>query len=78
MAFITTHFLDYARELEAAAPVDGLQFLQVAMDGGEQSTYQFVPGVAPTSLADATARRLGVTREELSRLLQRPGGPAAG
>ena len=40
----------------------------------ERSTYQFVPGVAPTSLAAATARRLGVNREELSRLLYGRGG----
>ncbi len=69
VAFITTHFLDFARHLEASPPVAGLQFLQVAMDGAERSTYQFEPGVAPTSLAGATARRLGVTREALSRLL---------
>ena len=69
VAFITTHFLDFGRRLEADPPVAGLQFLQVAMDDDESSTYQFVPGVAPTSLAAATARRLGVDREELTRLL---------
>jgi DNA mismatch repair protein MutS2 len=74
VAFITTHFLDFGRQLAEQPPVAGLQFLQVAMDDDESSTYQFVSGVAPTSLAAATARRLGVNREELSRLLHRRGG----
>ncbi len=74
VAFITTHFLDFGRRLAEEPPVAGLQFLQVAMNDDESSTYQFVPGVAPTSLAAATARRLGVDREELSRLLHRHGG----
>jgi DNA mismatch repair protein MutS2 len=74
VAFITTHFLDFGRRLAYRPPVGGLQFLQVAMSDDESSTYQFVPGVASTSLAAATARRLGVTREELGRLLHRQGG----
>jgi DNA mismatch repair protein MutS2 len=71
VAFITTHFLDFGRELSEKPPVAGLQFLQVAMGEDETYTYQFVPGVAPTSLAAATARRLGVDRYELRRLLHR-------
>ena len=50
-----------------------IEFLQVEMDG-ERSTYQFAPGVAPTSLATSTARRLGVTLEKLSALVERHGG----
>ena len=73
VAVITTHFLDFGRELAADPPVTSLQFLQVAMREDETSTYQFVPGVAPTSLASATARRLGVDRDELRRLLHRRG-----
>ena len=73
VAVITTHFLDFGRQLAAEPPVAGLQFLQVAMNEDETSTYQFVPGVAPTSLASATARRLGVDREQLRRLLHRRG-----
>jgi len=65
-AFITTHFLDYARELERDPPVHSLDFLQVEIDERQQSTYQFVPGVAETSLAAAMAKRLGVTYEELA------------
>lgn len=71
VAFITTHFLDFGRELEREPPVELLEFLQVEMDG-ERSTYQFVPGVAPTSLARSTARRLGVTLETLSELVKKP------
>ena len=74
VAFITTHFLDFGRQLAEQPPVGGLQFLQVAMNDDESSTYQFVSGVAPTSLAAATARRLGVDREQLSRLLHRDRG----
>lgn len=66
IAFITTHFLDYARGLEAAAGV-GLEFLQVAVDGTGRPTYQFTAGVAETSLAVHTAERLGVTYGELAR-----------
>lgn len=65
-AFITTHFLDFARDLERRPPIAALAFLQVEIDARQQSTYQFVPGVAATSLAAAMARRLGVTYEELA------------
>jgi DNA mismatch repair protein MutS2 len=71
LAFITTHFLDYARELESGPPVTGLEFLQVEIDANQNSTYQFVPGVAETSLAAVMAERLGVTYEELSSALDR-------
>jgi DNA mismatch repair protein MutS2 len=68
--FVTTHFLDAARELEAKPPVPRLTFLQVELEPDERPTYQFVPGVAPTSLAHQVASRLGVTREELERLVE--------
>ncbi len=68
--FVTTHFLDAARALEEQQPVPRLRFLQVELDEDEQPTYQFVPGVAPTSLAHQVASRLGVTREELERLVE--------
>jgi DNA mismatch repair protein MutS2 len=41
------------------------------LDGGERPTYRFVPGVARTSLAQKTAERLGVTREELFATIER-------
>ena len=68
--FVTTHFLDAARELEARRPVPRLRFLQVELRDDETPTYQFVPGVAPTSLAHQVASRLGVTREELEALVE--------
>lgn len=68
---VTTHFLDAARELEEEKKVERLEFLQVELDEDEKPTYQFVPGVAPTSLAHAVASRLGVTREELEALVER-------
>jgi DNA mismatch repair protein MutS2 len=66
-AFVTTHLLQFAARLSAEAEVDRspLAFLQVELDGTDRPTYQFVPGVARTSLAQKTAARLGVTREEL-------------
>ena len=70
VAFVTTHFLDFARSLEASPPVEALEFLQVQLDEEQRSTYQFVRGVAPTSLAALTAARLGVTFERLSTLLE--------
>jgi len=63
-AFITTHFLDLARQLAADGEIPSIDFLQVEM-AGERSTYQFVPGVANTSMAAETARRLGVDFERL-------------
>ncbi len=71
VGFICTHFLDYARELEAERPVAGMRFLQVEVDQRERSTYQFVGGVAETSLAASIARRLGVTFEEMSEAIDR-------
>ena len=84
-AYLTTHFLDYARSLKAAAPAPSepekpngngssglrqLEFLQVELDPKQRSTYQFVPGVADTSLAALTAERLGVTFERLSKAIE--------
>ena len=70
-AFVTTHFLDFARCLQDEPPIGGLEFLRVELDAEQLSTYQFVEGVAPTSLAALTATRLGVTFERLSSLLAR-------
>jgi len=79
-AFITTHFLDLARQLADAGEMEAIEFLQVQMDG-EQSTYQFVEGVAATSMATETARRLGVDfellSEEIRARLEREGAAAA-
>lgn len=70
LAFISTHFLDFAQQLRDAPPVPHLEFLQVEMDDTKHSTYQFIPGVATTSMAAGTARRLGVSFEELSALIE--------
>ena len=64
-AFVTTHLLAFAARLAAEKPSPVLDFLQVELDADEHPTYQFVAGVAKTSLAHKTAARLGVTREEL-------------
>ena len=68
--FITTHFLKFAAELATQAESLGLAFFQVELDGQERPTYQFMPGVATTSLAHRTAERLGVTREQLLDLVR--------
>ena len=73
VALITTHFLDFGRRLSSEEPVAHLRFLQVDLNEQQRSTYQFVPGVAETSLAANTAKRLGVTFEELSALVDRSG-----
>lgn len=64
-AFITTHLLQFAQRLAEERAIPGLAFLQVELDAHERATYRFAPGVARTSLAQRTAARLGVTREEL-------------
>jgi DNA mismatch repair protein MutS2 len=64
-AFVTTHLLQFAARLAQEQPFPALAFLQVELDAHQRPTYRFVPGVARTSLAQQTAARLGVTREEL-------------
>jgi len=66
---ITTHFLSFAASLQSEAASLGLSFLQVELDAEDQPSYRFVPGVATTSLAQQTALRLGVTREQLRELI---------
>lgn len=70
-AFITTHFLAFAARLERARQIEDLRFLQVELGAGERPTYQFLPGVAQTSLAAHAASRLGVTRDQLLTLIDR-------
>ncbi len=67
--FVSTHFLGLAARLEKERPVESLAFLQVELDASEKPTFQFVPGVATTSLAHKVAARLGVTREALEALV---------
>ena len=69
VAFVTTHFLDFATELQTRLPVESLRFIQAEVDPDLGATYRFLPGVASTSLAVGTARRLGITFEELERKL---------
>jgi DNA mismatch repair protein MutS2 len=69
-AFITTHFLAFASGLERSRKIPGLSFLQVELDSERKPTYQFAPGVARSSLAGDTAERLGVTCEQLLRLIE--------
>ena len=73
VALITTHFWASAPPPDQQ-PVANLRFLQVDLNREQRSTYQFVPGVAETSLAAHTAKRLGVTFEELSALVDEQGG----
>ena len=70
-AFITTHFLTFAARLARESSIAGLRFLQVELDPAHKPTYQFVDGVAATSLASHAAARLGVTRGELDGLIER-------
>jgi DNA mismatch repair protein MutS2 len=70
-AFITTHFLAFAARLSREKKIPDLGFIQVDLDGERRATYQFVPGVASTSLAGHAAERLGVTGEQLLSLIER-------
>lgn len=70
-AFVSTHFLDFVRRLEAEPTAASLRFLQVEPAPERRSTYQFIDGVAASSLAVQTATRLGVTFEELAHLIDR-------
>jgi DNA mismatch repair protein MutS2 len=70
-AFITTHFLAFAARLEREKKIANLDFFQVELGADRRATYQFVPGVAKTSLAGHTAERLGVTSEQLMSLIEK-------
>jgi DNA mismatch repair protein MutS2 len=75
-AFVTTHLLKFAEGLSRDPAPVSLEFLQVELDAEEKPTYRFVEGVARTSLANKTAARLGVTREEiLERIREKRGTP---
>jgi DNA mismatch repair protein MutS2 len=67
---ITTHFLTFAARLERERAVPHLGFLQVELGPDRRATFQFVAGVANSSLAGQTAERLGVTREQLMALAE--------
>jgi DNA mismatch repair protein MutS2 len=69
-AFITTHFLAFAARLEREKQIEDLAFLQVELGADRRATYQFVPGVATTSLAGHADERLGVTGEQLLSLIE--------
>jgi len=69
--FITTHFLAFAARLERERKIAGLGFLQVELGADRRATFQFVAGVAKTSLAGHAAERLGVTRDQLDSLVER-------
>ncbi|MCC6900096.1 MAG: DNA mismatch repair protein [Polyangiaceae bacterium] len=70
-AFITTHFLTFAARLAREKKIPDLGFVQVELGADRRATYQFVPGVATTSLAGHAAERLGVTGEQLMSLIER-------
>ncbi|MBN8610816.1 MAG: DNA mismatch repair protein [Deltaproteobacteria bacterium] len=67
--FVSTHFLSLAARLEKEPVHPSLTFLQVELDRDEKPTFQFVSGVATTSLAHKVAARLGVTEEALAALV---------
>lgn len=71
VAFVTTHFLDFSQQLAEAPPGEELEFIQAVMGSDHLPSFQFAPGVAETSLAAQTARRLGVTFDGLAELLAR-------
>ncbi|MEJ2581251.1 MAG: DNA mismatch repair protein, partial [Acidobacteriota bacterium] len=70
-ALVTTHFLDFAEQLQHRNASHGIAFLQAEVDEERGPTFRFIPGVASTSLAVGTARRLGVTFEELEGILEK-------
>ena len=67
--FVATHFLSFARTLEQGEGSERRSFLQVELGPERLPTYQFVAGVAASSLAVQTAHRLGVSEAQLRRLV---------
>jgi len=70
-SFITTHFLTFAARLQREQRIGDLGFFQVELDQHQQPTFQFLDGVATTSLAQRAAERLGVTGDQLLSLVER-------
>jgi len=70
-AFITTHFLSFAGRLQRENVIADLRYLRVDLSPEQLPTYQFIGGVATTSLAANAAARLGVSRDELVGLIER-------
>lgn len=69
-ALLSTHFLEFARELQQhQAKYGSLVFLRAEVDESNLPTYQFEAGVARSSLAHHVAARLGVTHGELQTLV---------
>ncbi len=50
VAFVTSHFLDYADAMQREPTVAELGFLQAEVDGDRGATFRFVPGVADNLL----------------------------
>ena len=69
--FITTHFLAFAARLARERKIEDLGFLQVQLGTDRCATFQFIQGVAESSLAGHAAARLGVTRDQLLGLVDR-------
>lgn len=69
-AYLTTHFLEFATRLERERPIPELRFLKVLLGPRQEPTYQFTLGVAASSLAAETARRLGVTSDQLTQIVE--------
>ncbi len=70
-AFISTHFLRFAAKLMREQTLEELEFIKTKLDSAGIPTFEFVRGVADTSLAGRTAERLGVTKEQLTDLIQK-------
>ena len=68
--FVATHFLAFARTLEHGEGSERRSFLQVELGEDRLPTYQFVTGVAGSSMAVQTAQRLGVSEAQLRRLVE--------
>jgi len=67
--FVSTHYLGLVQRLERERPVERLEFFEVELDLENCPTYGFVRGVAKSALARVLAARLGVTWEELGRIV---------
>lgn len=74
VAYISTHFLRFAKQLQEAPPFPGMEFLQVALDENDEPLHRFIDGVATHSSAQKTAERLGVTYEQLSEEIRKKKG----
>ena len=68
-ALLSTHFLERAELIQKSHHSKHCAFLSASLDENWRPTYGFSRGISRSAMAERTAERLGVTAQELSKLV---------